>query len=218
MPSTEFDPIIHGFAFPNRFVNEVARLPTGDRIRTGGRCGGMSYAALDIFGAGKRAPTATFPGSPHQVPPDGTPLADYLLRRQLDSFREPSAARFVAWTLFPDSGGPWFGGVRRWTAEEVPKACVSIDQGRPVVLGLVGASKLGDVGRRNHQVVACAYTTTATGVRFDLYDCNTPGRRVTLDWHAGSGLVEASNRRRRPWRGLFVHPHRPVRPPASIWR
>ena len=31
------------------FVNDVARLPTGDRIRTSGRCGGMSYAALDIF-------------------------------------------------------------------------------------------------------------------------------------------------------------------------
>ena len=29
MPTTEFRPEIHGFPFANRFVNEVARLPTG---------------------------------------------------------------------------------------------------------------------------------------------------------------------------------------------
>lgn len=121
MPTTEFRPEIHGFPFPNRFVNDVARLPSGDRIRTNGRCGGMAYAALDIFQAGRIAPQHDWSGSPRGVPPDGTPIADYLSRRLLDSFARTSAVRFLAWTLMPSGRHLLFKGVSGWTADEVPK-------------------------------------------------------------------------------------------------
>lgn len=119
MRTTAFDPAVHGFAFDNRFVNVVADLPGGARIRTHGRCGGMAYAALDIFHAGRTAPPAPLTDPPGGVPPDGSPLADYLLERLLDSYREPSAVRFLAWTLLPDERTPLFKGVAAWTDEEL---------------------------------------------------------------------------------------------------
>ena len=74
MATTDFRPDVHGFPFPNRFVNEVARLPNGDRIRTSGRCGGMSAAALDIYYADLAAPRFDWSTFPRGVPPDPTPV------------------------------------------------------------------------------------------------------------------------------------------------
>ncbi len=121
MPTTTFDPAIHGFRFGNRFVNVVVSLPGVPKMRTKGRCGGMAYAALDYFTLLRAAPKFA-PEPPARVPPDGHPLADYLLRRQLDSFHNDSALRFVTWTVFPDENLPFAKGVRRWTAEEIPRA------------------------------------------------------------------------------------------------
>jgi hypothetical protein len=216
VPTTAFDPVLHGFGFPNRFLNQVARLPTGDAIRTSGRCGGMAYAALDAFHLGRRAPQRDWSGSQRGVPPDGTPIADYLLRRQLDSFENPSALRFLSWTVFPDEVGPFFGGVHKWTSREVREVCDEIDQGRPCVVGLIGASRLGDVGRRNHQAVACGYEKVPGGVRLEIYDSNTPRRAVSLEWRRGGGPIAASNRA-QPWRGLFRHTYSPTVPPTAFW-
>src|ERR1035441_122828 len=46
MPMTNFSPAEHGFKFNNQFVNDF--IPALD-YRTGGLCGGMSYAALDYY-------------------------------------------------------------------------------------------------------------------------------------------------------------------------
>src|SRR4029450_13178176 len=49
-----------------------------------------------------------------------------------------------------------FPGVRPLTDNEVSKATRILDQGRPVVLGLIRASNILDIGD-NHQVVAYGY-------------------------------------------------------------
>jgi hypothetical protein len=112
MTMTSFDPAVHGFHFDNRFTNVAGTLPGGLKISTRGRCGGMTYAALDYHHLGRAAP-AFVPTAPARVPPDGHPLSEYLLRRQLDSMANQSALRFVTWTLFPDDGLPFARGVRR---------------------------------------------------------------------------------------------------------
>lgn len=217
MTITTFDPVIHGFRFPNRFLNDIARLPNGAQIRTSGRCGGMAFASLDIFHAGKTAPTGDWSGYPRGVPPDGTPIADYLYRRLLNSFIEPSAVRFLAWTLLPDESIPFiYTGVTGWTAKEVGRLRDILDGGQPASLGLVGASHISDVGRGNHQVVAFGYARVPGGVEIFIYDNNTPGVAVTLRWLKGTAGIAASNRS-APWRGLFVHTYAPVVPPIAIW-
>jgi hypothetical protein len=216
MPTTTFDPVIHGFRFANRFRNNIARLPNGATIRTSGRCGGMAFASLDIFHAGQAAPRHDWTGFERDVPPDGTPLADYLFRRLMDSFIEPSAVRFLAWTLLPDDRTFIFKGVTAWTADEIPRIRHSIDAGQPVALGLVGASHVKDIGKLNHQAVAIGYTVVPGGVDLAVYDNNTPNTTVTLSWRRGVDGVRANNRK-APWRGLFAHAYAPKVPPKAIW-
>jgi hypothetical protein len=204
MPTTTFDPAMHGFHFDNRFVNVVVSLPGVPKLRTNGRCGGMAYAALDYYSLHRAAPTFK-PSPPARVPPDGHPLAEYLLRRQVESFTNDSALRFLSWTVFPDGSLPFAKGVRRWTAEEIPGLKASIDDGDPVVIGLIGARSLSDVGRRNHQAVAFGYQLVVGGVDVLIYDPNNHGVTSVLHWRKGDSLIHASNRPTRPWRGLFVH-------------
>ena len=214
MVTTAFDPTVHGFRFRNRFVNVVAQLPNGTKISTSGRCGGMTYAALDYFHLGRAAPTY-MPTPPARVPPDGDPLADYLLRRQLDSFANDSALRFVTWTLFPDAQLAFARGVKGWTAAEMLVLRRALDGGAPVAVGLIGARTMSDVGRRNHQAVVFGYEKVPGGIDLLAYDCNTPGTTSVLHWRKDETLIQASNRPDRPWRGLFVHEHVPKRPPKA---
>jgi len=212
---TGFDPVVHGFRFGNRFVNVVAVVRGGSKIRTSGRCGGMAYAALDYFHSGRASPTYT-PTPPARVPPDGNPLADYLLRRQLDSFANDSALRFISWTLFPDAPLPFARGVTRWTTDEVVrlKRVLGVS-GEPIVVGLIGARSIRDVGRRNHQAVVFGYDNVPGGVDLLAYDPNKPGITAVLRWRRNEAVIEASNRPGRPWRGMFVHDYTPVRPPKG---
>ena len=207
-----FDPATHGFAFPNAFVNVVLQLPTGAKITTAGRCGGMAYAALDYFLPGQPVPRlrSSLYG-PGKVPPDSHWLAQYFTARLHDSFFTGSAAKFVTWSLHSDDPTWVFKGVSRWTKEEeLPRLMASIDRGRPVVLGLVVARSLGAIGD-NHQVVAYGYEKSTDGdVVVTVYDNNSPGRAVTLtssadqhEWVASNGPV---------WRGFFVQDYTPKSP------
>lgn len=216
--TVDFDPAVHGFAFPNAFVDEHLTLPNGATITTRGRCGGMSYATLDYFLSGRPVPRwSAVLYAPGRVPPDDHWLARYLQERQVQSFMTGSAAKFLTWTLHSDDETWVFKGVSRWTKEEeVPRVVAAVDAGRPVVLGLVVARSLGKVGQ-NHQVVAYGYDLDRVSGRTVLrvYDPNTPGREVQLvsdedhkDWTATNGAR---------WRGFFVQDYTP-KPPRVLTR
>jgi hypothetical protein len=106
------------------------------------------------------------------VPSDGTRLADFIHKRLFDSYATWSARHFLTWTLAEDHPTWSSPGVARLTAEELPRVRRSIDAGRPVGLGLVGARHLDQVAR-NRQVVAHGYDDEGAGpggppMRFDL--------------------------------------------------
>ncbi|MFC0645289.1 hypothetical protein [Cellulomonas phragmiteti] len=204
------DPVRAGYAFANRFVNVVVRLPGGAAVRTAGRCGGMSSSVLDHLAAGRDVPSwpaALF--APGRVPPDGHLVAEHLRARQLDSFRTLSASRFITWSVLPDADRGPLAGVRTRTRRELPGVLRALAQGRPVVLGMVVARHVLRSGD-NHQVVATSFTRDdAGGVVLTLLDPNTPGREVTLvetpaGWRASNG---------RLWRGFFHHAYAPRTPP-----
>lgn len=233
MPFTDFDPTRHGFGFPNSFVNELVTLPPEvygllpaivrrvlpeGKLETRGRCGGMAYAALDYYTARRPAPRL---GANEFPPRDGHPLCRHLYSRQLDSFRVPTAARFVTWTLAADGPSWFFKGVARATAEdEFPKVRDAIDAGRPVVLGLIGARTLGTVGDGNHQVVAYGYEggdPKGGMVTVFLYDGNCPGQVVRLLVGAGQeGVIHRSAAGERRWRGFFVQEYSRRVPPEVV--
>jgi hypothetical protein len=215
VPTTGFIPSRDGFHFRNDFAGKQVIVPGFGQVKTRGRSGGMAYAALDYWYAGLPVPThrAKDFGS-IGVPHDGSRLSDYLYKRLFDSFATWTARQFVTWTLAADQP-TWAdaGVIARTRQEQLPRLRRAIDAGRPVVLGLVAASKLEDLAT-NHQVVAHAYEADdeAGTVRVHLYDPDRLDEEVVLSLGEASPYLESSVPGER-WRGCFVQGHVPERPP-----
>lgn len=209
--TARIDPERGGYAFGNRFVDVLVRLPNGATVRTAGRCGGMTFSVLDHRAAGRDVPSwpATL-FAPGHVPPDGHLVADHLRARQLDSFRSVSALRFLTWCVLPDDDRGPLAGVRTRTRRALPGVLRALAEGRPVPLGMVVARNVLRAGD-NHQVVATGFARGASGaVTLTLLDPNTPHREVTLvevpdGWRASNGQL---------WRGFFPHTYVPRAAPA----
>ena len=213
MPRTGFDPRAHGFHFANDFVDKVVTVPGYGEVATDGRSGGMAYAALDYWFAGLPVPSHRPEDFPDRtVPEDGTRLADYLYKRLFDSFATWSARQFVTWTLAADHPTWSYKGVTGWTSDELQRLRRSIDAGRPLVLGLVGARDLEEIAR-NRQVVAYGYDDDGSGaMRVYAYDSNLPEQEVVLEAAPDAPQLESSAPG-GPWRGLFVQDYTSERPP-----
>ncbi len=207
MPKTDFVPERDGFHFANEFVNVIAKVPGYGTIETGGRCGGMAYAALDYWFSG-RLPIPSDATLPH----DGTLMADYIYERQLETYLVPSAINFITWTLAGDGENFFHKGVTRWTKEgEFPKLRAMIDTGKPQVLGLVKVTDMRQMGQ-DHQVVAYGYEDDGKGnlVAY-LWDNRYPEREVRLTTNAKKPHWTLSEGN-EDWRGWFVQGFGPKRP------
>lgn len=223
MPRVNYPLDRFGFPFANRFRNVIVKLPGGRALELNGRCGGMSFLSLDHFFAGCSTPEIEPGDLPADagVPPDGSPLADYILRRQYHSLALPALLKVFAWTALPDRSNLFVRGVHERTIyEELPKLRQRIDQGRPAPLVLIRARAITRVGL-NHQVVAYGYDVEAGGdVKVYLYDCNHPGEESTLVSDGvtpGFTQVCPSRHCSEQWRGFFVHPtYTPALPPDNL--
>src|SRR6266545_2076317 len=155
-----------------------------------------------------------FAGKQVVVPHDGSRLSDYLYKRLFDSFATWTARQFVIWTLAADQA-TWAdaGVIARTRQQQLPRLRRAVDAGRPVVLGLVAASTLDDLGA-NHQVVAHAYDAddVAGTMRIHVYDPDRLDQEVVLSLDETSPYLESSVAGER-WRGCFVQDYVPERPP-----
>src|SRR5947207_13027258 len=97
MPKADFVPERDGFHFANEFVNVIAKVPGYGTLETGGRCGGMAYAALDYWFDG-RLPIPSDAALPH----DGTLMANYIYKLQHETYLDPSAINFTNRPLVGD--------------------------------------------------------------------------------------------------------------------
>ncbi len=157
MKRTKFIPKKHAFDFVNDFKNQVKALGF-IKMETDGLCGGMSYAALDYYFANMRRPNAH---------PE---LNKYLIKRQLDSFTMKDSWKFFQWTRKSNSTiSP------KTLKNEIPKIKRNINKGKPVVIGLIGAKRIRDIGKDNHQVVCYGYGKNKNGhTELYVYDPNCP--------------------------------------------
>lgn len=175
-----FRPSVHGFPFVNWFppgtpVVEIptpfGHLPIGNA--NGGLCGGMAFAAVDLFTLGRPVPTEPTPA-----------VVKYLCRRLLASFNLPfGVTRYYDWMRRPSATRRWAGvpvlaGLGERTAGEWPKVKAVLDAGGLVPLGLVKAHSFDPrLLGQNHQVLAHNYTfDEPTGdLTVRIYDPNFPG-------------------------------------------
>jgi len=205
---TAFLPSVHGFGFPNAWEGSVVRLSVGGRpfvIAIRGRCGGMAFAALDLFRAGEAASRLT---TGRELPERSSALARYIMRRQVESLGGgfgANIARFMAWTLMPTGTSVGTAAVTR--RRELGKVLVSMVAKNPVPVGLLTVDRLGGMGL-NHQVVAYAAERDDHELRIRVYDPNFPGRDdvvLTVPWNGSDTIVESvGSVARKQWRGLFV--------------
>jgi hypothetical protein len=176
---TAFSASANGLAFANRWPHVPPlrfriggpvplELAIGDAAN--GLCGGMAFAALDLWFAGIQ------PGSGSEAPLEGTPAFRYLARRQIDSFELGlGPARFYL------LGAPWRSAASR-AAEilrrELPRVRRELAAGRPVPIGLVHAVSANPASLiQDHQVVVHGIEVgPATGsLSLRIYDPNLPG-------------------------------------------
>jgi hypothetical protein len=173
-----FSPAASGFHFPNRFAKEpvlllnlwVLKLPVGDASR--GLCGGMVFAARDLFDAGLSPPPDT------EAPRRGAALFRYLVRRLFSSFDLPSGPlRYLLWMALPSRSFLGIPGVGDRTAMAWTRVRAELDLGRPAALGLVRARSVNPLTlARNHQVLAYGYDLDedSGALRIPVYDPNHP--------------------------------------------
>jgi hypothetical protein len=219
---TNFTPQKHGFHFDNEFINQVFDIKIAS-WHTKGLCGGMAFSALDYYFAGKPIPThigSDFPNG--KTPPEGSALYGYIYNRFMDTLQInnwSNALRFGLWTEKGDTDN-WFWGdgiVKLTKTQELPKLFNSIQSGKPVALGLIGATDLTHIGD-NHQVVAYGYEfdpTTGT-VKIYIYDNNNPDAVTTLTSNVNDMASHfKSTYSPYDWRGFFVEDYVASYPPYT---
>ena len=241
---------------PDKYIPDF--IYKGDlKFSTKGRCGGMAFAALDYFYAHKMIPGYT--QTPSNDNPLSKYILDRLhdsldisflgILKALGSIAVTTSPvgsvsnleevpRYIYLTMAPtENKGTILGkctvgclpGIRPLTDSEVQKAVRILDQKRPVVLGLVRASSIGDIGL-NHQVVAYGYhyDKAYNGYTFNIWDNRFPNMEVEATWYPGvqygklyyweqhfvkdKGFVKALIDPGQ-WRGFFVEDYSPVTPP-----
>jgi hypothetical protein len=213
-----FQPSRNGLAFANDFPRvPMIRIPgvgIGDASR--GLCGGMTFAALDLYRAKVAPPLDSSP------PREGSSLFAYLVGRSFDSFDLPvGAAKFYLWMALPDADGP-FGlrGVRTRTfAQEWAKVRRDLEAGQPSPLGLIRTRSLDPIALgANHQVLAYGYDLDEDGrLAIQVYDPNHSGDddlalEGNVDRRTGFAYVAGE----APVRGFFRSNYRPRDPRRAL--
>lgn len=138
---TRFDPVTHGFQFGNTFTNDLSGGGTSD-----GLCGGMMYAAMDYYLAGRRVPGIDY------RPAIGTTLQTYLYNRQttqLLSNGDRYADMIAGAGPLADKKIYFERGLKEETLRDLRR---QIDAGTPVVLALQNADNMF-----GHSVLAIGY-------------------------------------------------------------
>ena len=178
--SPRFEVEKNGFKFNNTFdntmlANDIAQtlnLPFpipdlffGNPIRTSGRCGGMTYAALDYF----LSDNYEIP-SIKSLPPDGDVVADYIQKRQFDSFFH-IGDEYILNAIVPNMGTDFYKRSLPPTGHSFSFYKEQIDKNNCRPLALL---PLGDGNLIGHQVLGIGYTDNPNPEKalIHIYDPN----------------------------------------------
>ncbi len=211
---TNFNPLINGLKFINRFEFPNLSKINLPLIHSGpislgeiiyGLCGGMCFTALDYYNAGAQVPSIS------NVSDINLGLFFYLWDRQLSSLSIGAVEKIISWMLADD-----LTLARNVALAEVPRLRSSIDAGQPVVLVLIRVQGFSNP-THNHQVTAVGYDLDAdtNQLTIFLYDPNHPGEEPNLtldlaDPEKGLSLAQSTG---EPLRGFFVIDYSKQTPP-----
>lgn len=183
-----------------------------------GLCGGMAFAALDYYVAGRNLPGDKGPTS--SLSPV---LRDYIVKRMKDSFwyvqdgtLHNNLARVLAWMAIrqyaPFGHGP--GLLLNWSQAEFNKLNDLIARNGAWPIALIGEST---DPCENHQVLAYECESRGEQGVIHIYDMNHPGagRSINLNFlgPALEGMGEFAGDTWQPLRAFFCEEYSPAVPP-----
>jgi hypothetical protein len=187
MPKTSFQPAQHGFHFSNRDIQYSFNLMNGREL-----CGGMSFASLDFFHHQMPIP------STRVAPAVGTPLNNYILRRQIQAHHF-AIPRLISGGA---SGGnsPFESCLRVDQSFGIVKRMINSGRPVPILLSAEGAS----LSTNSHWVVAIGFESMPTSTygceilsKLYIYDNAQPDIETELipEWGDNNFRLQGSRRR-----------------------
>jgi putative transposon-encoded protein len=241
-----FLPSTSGLQFENHFdhgipimtipIPGIGMIPLGDAAN--GVCGGMVYAAMDLYLAHPRLA----PPTSRALPAGGSVLMNYILARLVDGFTLQlgvfsNAYRYIDFMSTLDHDTWVSRGIPSVIAGiEWPQIKADLDAGRPCPIGLVGgmwvwpgdiASKVTMLGHC-HCVLAYGYDLDdAKNLKLLVYDPNDPrANDSTIEMSLGNPThttpiatprITANIDGHGTFRAFFKHQfYLPVAPPAGV--
>jgi hypothetical protein len=172
-----FTPLVHSFNFQNQFLGlpflfhknfTICHLVNQFFFRKNsyGLCGGICFAALDYFYSDREIPLINLDFGV------GNFLHSYLFKRQNDTYGVLGkiVLKFALWSFMSNAT------LQTKTHQEFSNIQLSLNQNKPVVLGLVYVHISQSLAIwNNHQVIAYDYKTDSQKNILYLYDPNFPG-------------------------------------------
>jgi hypothetical protein len=211
-------PSAHGFAYANDWPDGpavtipllIGSIGIGNAGR--GLCGGMVFAALDYWHAGRTPPAGR--------PDPGSAMFRFIVRRLVASWRIPAGvARYYRWMRLPDDEL-----ARRTSRGQWPMVKASIDAGAPAALGVVTVASANPLQLgANHQVLAYGYSVAQTWVTLAVYDPNRgPDDAISISFDSAAQpsdtLFSHNLGLGRPVRGFFLTRYAAALPPLPQQR
>lgn len=200
---TNFSLEQHSFLFPNRFkLNPIWFMASSPLYY--GLCGGMCFAALDIYNEKKQTPKFSHPD---QLP---KPLFNYLISRQMNSTNIRSMIRLIRWIFLKD-----LDLFQISMGEELPAIINKLKSGNPVPIIIVRSKKFTNP-TQNHQILVIDFRIENQVTILKTYDPNYPNCFTEMHIVNLERNVQITQSTGENVRGFFINSYKPKSPAKMV--
>ena len=205
----DFDPVKHGFKFPNSFNGKLdIKMFPDYHFENWGFCGGMSAAAINRYN--RKIPAENV----NSTPKEGDSLYAELYNRQLVSLGvgkgESIIENIAEWVKKPNESDMYNPQHSIGASESTEWNILRkrLDQGKLTILLLIRTREVSNIGE-NHQVVAFGYRyqTSTKDLTIFIYDPNRPKETHQLLMNLTNSKLNARDTTGNKFRGFFVNPN-----------
>jgi hypothetical protein len=191
---TNFNPLSHGFSFPNRFestgLSKIVKMIKSNFIY--GMCRVMVFSALDYY-----FDQIKLPG---YRAVDELPLSytKYLWKRQTQSVSISVIFKIIKFASLSTSKS-----MQKTIQDELPKILERLHDGLPAPIVIIRSS-LFQNPTHNHQVLVTGYEENGSTMDLEIYDPNHPNLfpRLTIHQNPDYLITQSTG---EPVRGLFLN-------------
>jgi hypothetical protein len=191
---TNFNPLSHGYSFPNRFefrgLKKIVKMIKSNFIY--GMCGGMVFTALDYYFDQNKIPGF------NAVDELSLSYTKYLWKRQTQSVSISVLLKIIKFASLSVSKS-----LQHTIQDELPKIIDRLNDGLPAPIVIIRSS-LFQNPTHNHQVLVTGYEDIGSTMDLELYDPNHPNLYPTVTINRNPEFVITQSTG-EPVRGLFLN-------------